>query len=88
MPVRKFRNLEELEATLWRKPGDPALWLAIDAVWSFAAATCPLRFPPGVHRHHSVEEAQRLRERWEEQNFEALWQHRGVDPRRFSRGEL
>jgi hypothetical protein len=84
MPVRKFRHLEEMEDALWRKPGDPALWRAIDAVWAFAAETCPQRFPPGVYRHRNLQEAERLRDRWEEDNFKAFWSRRGVDPERLA----
>jgi len=80
MPVRKFRSLEEMEESLWREPGDPELWRAIQRVWSFAAQTCPRRFPPGVYRHRSVEEAQKQRDLWEEANFRALWERRGVNP--------
>jgi hypothetical protein len=85
MPVRKVRNLQEMEDSLWREPGDPRLWRAIESVWSFAAQTCPCRFPPGVYKHHSIEEAEILRDRWEEENFRALWQSRGIDPAQFGR---
>lgn len=69
MPVRKIRDLQEMEDALWREPGDPQLATAIASVWRFAAQTCPLRFPPGVYRHCTIEDAERLREQWEEANF-------------------
>jgi hypothetical protein len=34
----------------------------------------PLRFPPGVHKHRSIDDAQALRERWQEANFRAFWE--------------
>lgn len=80
MPVKKIQNLQEMEDSLWHEPGDPALWRAIRRVWSFAARTCPRRFPPGVYKHRSIEEAQRQREIWEEKNFQELWRRRGVKP--------
>jgi hypothetical protein len=80
MPVRKFRSLEAMEDSLWREPGDPGLWRAIDRVWRFAAETCPRRFPPGVYRHHSIEEAKQQREVWEEESFRAFWERRRVKP--------
>ena len=73
MPVRKFRSLEEMEDSVWRSPDDPLLARAIAEVWEFAEITCPQRFPPGVHKHRSIEEAQRLREQWNAANFEAFW---------------
>ncbi len=80
MPVRKFRSLQEMEDSLWREPGEPELLKAIRSVWSFAARTCPRRFPPGVYKHRSLEEAQRQREIWEEESFQELWRRRGVRP--------
>jgi hypothetical protein len=41
-------------------------------VWDFAARVCPLRFPRGVHKYRSIEEADADRERWEEANFRAF----------------
>lgn len=80
MPVRKFRDLQEMEDSLWREPGDPQLLKAIASVWHFAAQTCPKRFPPGVYKHRTIEDAERQRELWEEANFRALWERRGTDP--------
>jgi len=65
MPIRKFRNVEEMDCNLWYEPGDPRLWDAIAAVWNFAARASGLRFPPGVYKHRSIEESERLREVWE-----------------------
>lgn len=40
----------------------------------------PRRFPPGVYKHRSIEEAQRQREIWQEQDFQELWRQRGMKP--------
>jgi hypothetical protein len=85
MPVKKFRDLQAMEDSLWREPGDPALWRAIARVWSFAARTVPRHFPPGVFKHRSIEEAERLRDQWEEADFKALWERRGVKPGELSK---
>jgi hypothetical protein len=37
----------------------------IAAVWRLAARLAPQRFPPGVYRHRSIEEANRQAEEWE-----------------------
>jgi hypothetical protein len=73
MPIRKFRSLQAMEDSLWREPGDPALWNSIRQVWEFAERTCPRRFPPGVHKHRSIEQAQALRDLWEERDFRDFW---------------
>jgi hypothetical protein len=36
--------------------------------------------PPGVYKHRSIEDAERLRDQWEEADFKALWERRGVKP--------
>ena len=85
MPVRKFRDVSEMEGATWRTPGDPELFRAIAEVWSFAARTVPRYFPPGVYKHRSIEEAEALRAKWEEADFRRLWERRGVRPEDFAR---
>ncbi len=63
MPVRKFRSVEEMK-TIWRQPGDPRLYRAIEQVWRFGRRTVPRHFPPGVHRYRSIEELDAAVERW------------------------
>lgn len=76
MPVRKFRDVSEMEDSTWRENQDAALLAAIARAWEFAARTCGRRFPPGVHKHRSIAEAQRLREAWDSENFHRFWQRR------------
>lgn len=64
MPVRKFRSVEEMAAPPWRTPGDPALERAIAFVLTSAARMNPLRFPPGVYKHRSIEEMDALQTEW------------------------
>ena len=68
--MRKFRDVSEMEDT-WHPPGSPELLRAIRQVWDFAERTLKPRFPPGVYKHRSIEDAERLREQWERANFEA-----------------
>jgi len=75
MPIRRFRDVSEMEDNTWRDR-DPALFQAIRRTWAFAARTVALRFPPGVHRHHSCEEADAQREQWAEVNFAAFRRRR------------
>lgn len=71
MPVKKFRNVAEMEGNTWHEPGSPELFEAIRSTWDFARRTLRPRFPPGVYKHRSIEDAERLRERWEKANFNA-----------------
>jgi len=63
MPVRQFRSVAEMsQAPL--APLDPRnIRLACD-LSSVAARMRPVRVPPGVYKHRSLEEAQRLRHAW------------------------
>lgn len=64
MPVRKFRRVEDMTPPPWRVPGDPSLERAIAFVLDVAAQMSPLRFPPGIHKHRSIEEMDALQGRW------------------------
>ena len=79
MPVRKFRDVSEMPDDHWYEPGDPALFRAIRACWDFAQRTTRPSFPPGVYKHRSIEEAERQRELWEEENFEAFRRRREAE---------
>ena len=71
MGVKKSRSIQKAHGEVWREPG-PALWKTIAAVWDFASRTAGYRVPPGVYKHRSIEDAQRLRDQWEEANVRAL----------------
>jgi hypothetical protein len=62
MPVRKFRTVEEMKTVHWRQPGDPALARAMAALWDVGRHTSRRLFPPGVHKHASLGEMQRVQE--------------------------
>lgn len=64
MPVRKFRSVEEMKAPRWREPGDPEIARALADLLEIGRRTSARRFPPGVHRHGSIEEMQRVQAEW------------------------
>ena len=70
MPVKRFRDVSEIEEPRYER-GTPRLYEVIRYVWGLSDVICPQRFPEGVFRHRSVEEAEALREQWEEANFQA-----------------
>ncbi len=65
MPVKKLPSLEEAEDTCWCEPGSAQLWRRIASVWSFSRHVAPQRFPPGVHKSRSIEEANHRVQQWE-----------------------
>jgi hypothetical protein len=78
MPVRRFRSADEMNQPHWREPGDPALFRAIEAVWSFGRRTGAHRFPPGVYKHRTTESLNALTEAWAAANFDAFQRGRQV----------
>lgn len=79
MPVRKFRSIEEMGGPVWFEPGDPALYRALRQLWGVARRTLRPRFPPGLHRHPSIETMNSLQERWDEANFRAYQDRRAEE---------
>lgn len=71
MPIKKYRSVDEMDGNTWREPESEELYRAIERVWSFAARTLQPTYPPGVHKHRSIEEAQRQKEAWGQANFKA-----------------
>jgi hypothetical protein len=72
MPVKKFRDVSEMEGNAWLEPGDARLFAAIKAVWRLATETARASYPPGVYKHRSIEQAESLRQAWDQANFEAF----------------
>jgi hypothetical protein len=64
MPIRKFRRVEDMKGPRWRAAGDPELLRAMAGLWEIARRTRTPHFPPGVHKHASIEEMQRVQEGW------------------------
>jgi len=79
MPIRKFHDVSEMEDALWYERGDRALYPAIARTWDFAERTCHRRFPPGVHKHRTIEDADAQRERWDDENLQ-MFQARRKKP--------
>lgn len=56
MPVRKFRNVGEMNQPVWREPGDRALYQAIALVWEMGQRLQRRPFAPGVRRFRDIHE--------------------------------
>lgn len=68
MPVKKFRDISDMDEVAY-EPGSGRLFEVIRHVWGLSDLICPLKFPSGVFKHRSIEEAEAERERWEDANF-------------------
>ena len=65
MPVQRFQSFEEAREALWGEPGEPGHLRRVAWLWAFAERLYPLRFPRGVYRLASIEEANLQRRAWE-----------------------
>jgi hypothetical protein len=70
MPIKKFRDISEMTSPVHR-PGSAELAATIRLIWRTSRQICPLHFPPGVYKHRSIEEAERLRHTWQQANVQA-----------------
>lgn len=61
MPVRKFRSVEEMEGLVWREPGDPALYRAMERLFDLARRTRSRTASAGVRKFASIEDMDRER---------------------------
>lgn len=65
MPIRKFRSIEEMDEAqrdFWCEPGEEC-FRRIARLWKRSAQLHPRKFPKGVFKFRSIEEAQADRER-------------------------
>ena len=65
MPIRRLRSLDEAEQSVWLDADDPRLWPAVKNVWTLAERLYRRRFPPGVYKHRTIDEANRQTDLWE-----------------------
>ena len=72
MPVRRFRSVEAMSEEVWRTPGDPMLYRVIARLWASGARSVPRHFPPGVHKHRSMEDLNACTEAWAAADVERL----------------
>jgi len=64
MPVEKFRTLDEAERAFWSRGEPEGLAGRIRVVWRRAARLAGRRYPAGVRKYVTLEEAEEDRRRW------------------------
>ncbi len=65
MTVRKYRSVDDMPVAAWREPRDPRNLEIACELSLVALRLAPRRFPPGVHRSRSVDDAREQRDAWE-----------------------
>ena len=64
MPVRKYRDVSEMPGPPKVDPNDPRLWRRIAAWMALSNRLSRRRWPPGVYKNRTIEEANRRRDSW------------------------
>ncbi|HEX3694701.1 MAG TPA: hypothetical protein VH374_04860 [Polyangia bacterium] len=68
MPIRKFRDVSEMPAPDRTDPKDPQLWRRVTRWMALSLRLARRRWPPGVYRNRTIEEANLRREGWQSQS--------------------
>ncbi|MBM3464000.1 MAG: hypothetical protein FJX76_18045 [Armatimonadetes bacterium] len=77
MPVRKFRDLDEMRRTQWMDPHDPLLPRRIAALWAFSEKIMgEVPVPRGVYKFRSIEELNAHRQEWDKKRMKAVQSRR------------
>jgi len=62
MPIQKFKSLDDARRALWTEPGSDENIRAIRYLLGFWSHVRPVRFPIGVFKYRSIQEANAARE--------------------------
>lgn len=65
MPLEKYRSVDGMRSPRWSDPMDPDNLRRAGDVSALAARLHPRRFPAGLHKYRSTEEASKARHGWE-----------------------
>jgi hypothetical protein len=76
MPLQKFRSFAEARKALWCDKPDAAYYRQVAELWAFAERINPVRFPKGVFKFRSIEEANQAKERWLTEHVRQLREQR------------
>lgn len=64
MPVYKYKTFDEAEKTLWNFNPDEAYFERVIKLFDLAQRLNPVRYPRGVFKYRTLEEANKQSEEW------------------------
>ncbi len=79
MPIKKFRSIEEMDEArreLWCDKPDAAYFERVGKLWEASSRLNPRKFPRGVFKFRTIEEAQAHREKLLTEHVQRLWRER------------
>ena len=74
MPLEKYKSFEDAERALWCFNPDKDYFNRIEKLFILAKALHKTKYPQGVHKYKTFEEAQQALDKWriEGKNFENI----------------
>ena len=70
--IQKFKTLEDADKALFCFNPDRSYYERVARLWDFVDWICPRKYPPGVFRYRSIEEANRQADEWLMANVELI----------------
>lgn len=76
MPIYKYKSFEQTERALWNFQPDAAYYKKVVALWAFANRLRPIKYPRGIFKFRTIEEANRHRDEFESEFAKELQRRR------------
>jgi hypothetical protein len=73
--IQKFSSFEEAETALYCLEPDQAYFERVANLWNLVDHLCPRKYPRGIFRYRSIDEANRQAEEWLEENARHFRKH-------------
>lgn len=68
MPVYKYKTFDEAKLALWCQEPDVAYFRQLNSLWALADRLSPFKYPSGVFKYRTIEEANKQRGEWDLSN--------------------
>jgi len=68
MPVYKYKTFEQARIALWCREPDTAYFRQLNALWTLADSLSPFKYPSGVFKYRTIDEANKQRWEWDLSN--------------------
>ena len=65
MAIYKFRSFEEAERANWKFNPDAVYYRRLRELWEFADRLNSIKYPKGLYKYNSLDDAAKEREAWE-----------------------
>ena len=68
MPIYKYKTFEEARMALWSREPDRTYFRQLNSLWALADRLSRFKYPSGVFKYRTFEEADKQRGEWDLSN--------------------